>query len=126
MYTRVIVAGWNLCSASNGLGLVTINSCYFRFRQYEDDVDPGRNIGTSIMTLHEAIAKLGDVDIWILRIKGFSYGINNRKWLLDGNDVSIIVCKDCTGEEINARRLDVAGRGDRYWRGERWLLRESV
>lgn len=51
MYTRVIVAGWNLCGASNELGLVTINSCYFRFRQYEDDVDPGRNIGTSIMTL---------------------------------------------------------------------------
>lgn len=26
---------------------------------------------------------------------------------LDGNDVSIIVCKDCTREEINVRRLDV-------------------
>lgn len=69
----------------------------------------GRNIGTSIMTLRSKAREwnTGDVDIWILRIKGFSYGINNGKWLLDGNDVSIIVCKDCTREEINVRRLDV-------------------
>ena len=33
-----------------------------------------------------------------LPIKGFSYRINNRKWLLDANDISIIVCKDRSGE----------------------------
>lgn len=33
-------------------------------------------------------------------IKGFSYGINNRKWLLDANDISIIVCKDRSEELI--------------------------
>lgn len=95
-------------------------------------IDPTWNIGsmkrTSLMTLQSQSSDGTDGSM-DFAIKGFSYGINNRKWLLDANDISIIVCKD-RSEELIYEDLMHGPRMKIFWGKERvvkfWMTTRSM